>query len=635
MTITQMCLLFGDLLSVFFLVQVLGVTPFIIDHDKANHYIAVLREQSRMVKNDWRQHNYCTFISSFASHFGNERCMVVGSTKERTRLRSRRDQGDYDYLIISDVDIPVETLEYSKDVPCFVHINVNKTNNTQLSNLSVVDGKYLNASLLKYFDDSVFKIVRGIYDVITLPSLTRSDDYIHIKVNREVKPGHNQAHFSGFEYLGKEQEYIQVEADIKAITKQFRGLLVVSDISRDMVSVMSNIFFLLEELRPENIRNSLTFQTFGALIEAGTDETLASLYGGRSEGSCDKESCKIDQITDDPKTEGNSPPGKTKELVTILFDYKSGRDFIPAFPMKGTLPCLADWRSRLMESKPFWPSREAIDRIYESEYYVIAKPAIVNPDVRKDFCIGFNNAEMILSSSFSDGQRLCFLLLKSLQKGYMKAFSERLTSYHWKTAFYYTLETTELEMFASHSGIFIALEKVLNYMVTCLEQRSLRHYFINSNLIAHLLEEEYRQIISAIQAIISDPVKALDVYFSHEKDDGKLIDQIPNDQIEDLRHQEGDSSRKTHAEAVVSLVSRLQAGTGNDSSKFVAAIVDTLAVVVKTEADFDCYAHEFCTDILKIVGDYLNTNFRTAKDRKRKLKEFAPIFELYLSHSFG
>lgn len=95
--------------------------------------------------------------------------MVVGSTTERTRLRSRRDQGDYDYLIISDVAIPVETLEYSKDVPCFVHINVH---NTQLSNLSVVDGKYLNASLLKYFDDSVFKILKGIYDdVFTMPFL--------------------------------------------------------------------------------------------------------------------------------------------------------------------------------------------------------------------------------------------------------------------------------------------------------------------------------------------------------------------------------------------------------------------------------------------------------------------------------
>lgn len=172
-------------------------------------------------------------------------------------------------------------------------------------------------------------------------------------------------------------------------------------------------------------------------------------------------------------------------------------------------------------------------------------------------------------------------------------------------------------------------------MVTCLEQRFLRHYFINSNLIAHLIEEECRQIVSSIQAIISDPLKALDVYFFQEKDDGKLVDQIPNDQIEDLRHQEGDSSRKTHAEAILSLVSRLQIGAGNDSSKFVAAIVDTLAVAVKTEANFDCYANEFCTGILKIIGDYLNTNFRTAEDRKRKLEVFAPILELYLSQSYG
>ncbi|XP_052701163.1 uncharacterized protein LOC128178162 [Crassostrea angulata] len=169
-----------------------------------------------------------------------------------------------------------------------------------------------------------------------MPSLRRSKDYIHIEVNKDVKPGDNQARFSGFEYLDKDQRYIQVEADIKAITKQLKSLFAESDISKDMISVMSNIFFLLEELRPENIQNSLTFQTFGALIEAGTDETLTSLYEGRSKVSCDKESCNNDQITKDPKTEGNSSPGTTKELVTILFDYKSGRDFIPALSDKGS-----------------------------------------------------------------------------------------------------------------------------------------------------------------------------------------------------------------------------------------------------------------------------------------------------------
>lgn len=55
----------------------------------------------------------------------------------------------------------------------------------------MVDGKYLNVSFLKNFDDSVFKILRGIYDVFILLFLIWFDDFIYIKVNKEVKFGYN------------------------------------------------------------------------------------------------------------------------------------------------------------------------------------------------------------------------------------------------------------------------------------------------------------------------------------------------------------------------------------------------------------------------------------------------------------
>lgn len=89
--------------------------------------------------------------------------------------------------------------------------------------------------------------------------------------------------------------------------------------------------------------------------------------------------------------------------MIIFFDYKSGCDFILVFLIKGVLLCLVEWRSRLMELKLFWLSCEVIDWIYESEYYVIVKFVIVNLDVRKDFCIGFNNVEMIFFFMFLDG----------------------------------------------------------------------------------------------------------------------------------------------------------------------------------------------------------------------------------------
>ncbi|XP_061172202.1 uncharacterized protein LOC133181662 [Saccostrea echinata] len=602
------------------IIQIVNRTALLIHQEKAK--LQLLREQSYPVTNDWRQQNYSKYISNFASHFGKERCMLVGSTRERTRLRFTRDEGDYDYLLISDVSIPADALEYHADVSCFVHININKVHH-EFSNDSVVGGKYLNTSLLKDFDKRVFKILRGLYDVLTLPSLTKSHDSIHIKVNKQVKPGYNQMHYAGFEYRDAQLDYIQVEADIEAITRQFRKLLANSDISVDMISVLSNTLSLIEELRPEDITNSLTFQTFGALIKAASGETISSLYKGRPNPIKEKDT---GQTRKDRQISSES-----QKYLAIRYEYKSGRDFIPAFPITGKLTCLDEWRNRLLKSNVFWPSREIINKIYESEFFVIAKPAIVNAEVNKDFCIGFNNAEMILATSFSDGQRLCFLLLKSLLKGFLKPYSERLTTYLWKSAFYHVSETTQRDQFSDTVGIFSVLRNVIEYMVECLEKLYLRHYFIESNLIAHFSEEESFQVITALKSLLSDPERALDVYFSSKKTAEKIIDYISKEQIEDLKYQEGDLSRTTHAESVVSLISHLQAGTGNNSSKFVEAILDTLSVVVKSELNFDCYKHDFCVEILKMIGDYLNTKFRTKEERKASLGGIALVFSLFQS----
>ncbi|XP_062591019.1 uncharacterized protein LOC134252534 [Saccostrea cucullata] len=610
-----------NLPALYLVIQIVNSTAFLIRQDKEK--LQLLREQSFPVTNDWRQQNYSRYISNFASHFGKERCMLVGSTKEGTRLRFTRDEGDYDYLLISDVSIPAEALEYRADVPCFVHINVNKVQ-YNFSNYSIVDGKYLNTFLLKDFDKRVFKILRGLYDVLTLPSLTHSYDSIHIKVNKQVKPGYNQMHYAGFEYRDAHLDYIQVKADIEAITRQFRNLLASSDISEDMLSVLSNTLSLIEELRPEDITNSLTFQTFGALIKAASGETISSLHKG-------KPNTMKERDTNETRKDNKQSPPESQNYLAIQYEYKSGRDFIPAFPIAGKLPCLDEWRNRLLKSSVFWPSQETINKIYESEFFVIAKPAIVNAEVSKDFCIGFNNAEMILASSFSDGQRLCFLLLKSLLKGFLKPYSERLTTYLWKSAFYHVSENTERDEFSNTIGIFSVLRNVTEYMLECLEKLYLRHYFIESNLIAHFSEEESYQIITALKSLLSDPEKAINVYFSSKKTDEKIIDYIAKEQIEDLKHQEGDSSRTTHAESVVSLISHLQAGTGNNSTKFVEAILDTLSVVVKSELNFDCYKHDFCVEILKMVGDYLNTKFRTKEERKASLGGIALIFSLFQS----
>lgn len=80
-----------------------------------------LVEMNKPVLNDERQNKYCHYIKLFLSHFGGERCMVAGSTQELTRLRIRQDEGDYDYLVMSEIIIPVDTLQYRDDLPFCSH----------------------------------------------------------------------------------------------------------------------------------------------------------------------------------------------------------------------------------------------------------------------------------------------------------------------------------------------------------------------------------------------------------------------------------------------------------------------------------------------------------------------------------
>ncbi|XP_071180338.1 uncharacterized protein [Mytilus edulis] len=594
------------------------------------NFYKMLEDQSQQVPNDARQSRYCKYITKFASHFGKEWCMVVGSTAEKTRLRSNMNEGDFDYLIISGVSIPVEALEHREDLPCFVHVRGDKFKHSFTHNL--VNGKYIHSRILKEVDREAFKIMCGLLQVFTMPLVSKGLHYNRVGINRDAKPGMCEEHYVGFQMVGGANEEIYIrkqDTDIRATKKYFQSVMDLSDLSPSMKSLLNNLITVLAEIKPHNKSGTAMYQTFAGLIEAVNSDNavhnVAKLTSFHPKGT---------EANDRHYIEDSSG----KNVFRIKFNYKSSNDFIAAFPLKGKLKCLEEWRVRILTSdKVLWPSAEAVEKICQSEVYVVAKPAIVNPSADIDFCLGFNQAEIILASNLSSEQRLCFLLLKSLQKGYLKHYFSVLTTFHWKTAFYHQCGQIDPALFDRHSTILLALVSVLSYMIECLDKRYLKHYFLDSNLIANITETEANEIKGKIEEIIKTPEAALRLYFDMNKEckNSKQEEEISMKEIEEMKTRMNNPSNEKQTDTIISLMSDLQKATASDDSKLTQAIVDTLYMVIEEETDIPFVRpetpHQQCSlnDLLAQATIYSTTSFSSKNEKKKALKDLKAKFQRY------
>ncbi|XP_071180336.1 uncharacterized protein [Mytilus edulis] len=548
--------------------------------------------------------------------------MVAGSTAEGTRLRSSINEGDFDYLIISGISIPVDALEHREDLPCFVHVRGDKIQHS--FSHSLVDGKYLQSRILKEIDGEAFKIMKGLFQVCTMPFDSKGKHSHDVDFNREAKPGICKDHYVGFQLVDKDADNLymrQLDTDMEATNNYFHSVMDSSDLSPRMKSLLTNILGILAETEPNDDSSTAMGQTFGGLIEAAMSDSAIA----RSTSFQPKRSKQSIEENDRNYIDDSS----SNKVFRVKFNYKSSKDFIAAFPLEGKLKCLKEWRVRILTSdNVLWPSSETVERICQSEVYVVAKPAIVNPYANIDFCLGFNQAELILASSLSSDQTLCVLLLKALQKGYLKHYSSVLTTFHWKTAFYHQCGQIDPALFDRHSTMLIALESVLSYMIECLDKRYLKHYFLESNLIAHITETEANEIRQKIKEIIADREAALQVYFDMNKEceGSKQEEEISLKEIEEIKKRRNDPSNKKPAENIISMLTELQRVETKDS-KLTQAIVDTLYMVIEEETDIpfvrpNTPQEHYSLDNLMAHGSkYLTTNFQSQNEKEKALKE--------------
>ena len=231
-----------------------------------------LVEMNKPVFNGERQNKYCHYITLFLSHFGGERCMLAGSTQELTRLRIPQDEGDYDYLVMSEIIIPVDALEYRDDLPCFVHINGLRLKD-KFPTVALIDDRYLQSSLLSDLRPEAFRHIRDFYHIFTRFGTRRGGDSLHVSLDHRIKPGKTLVWYRDVECHGLGIENTK-HKDPKKILAYFHSEMEKESIDGKDEAIPNLCKFVDVIKQFQNIDNdknkveSSFVQTFGSVIDA-------------------------------------------------------------------------------------------------------------------------------------------------------------------------------------------------------------------------------------------------------------------------------------------------------------------------------------------------------------------------------
>ncbi|CAG2202409.1 unnamed protein product [Mytilus edulis] len=526
-----------------------------------------LEKMAKPVLNDRRQKKYCKYISLFLSHFGQERCMLAGSTKENTRLRRKEDEGDFDYLIISGISIPIECLEYRKNLPCFVYINGSTLKNL-FPGVELIDGKYLPSDLLSDIKPEAFKHSRNIHKIVTQMDSTRGRNTLRVSIDHKIKPGLSLVHYSDPKCPELSMAQNKQKKDTGQIKQNIeRNLQGESPESTkkicNAVNAINSVVDAWEELNKSHDRKKTIFhQVFDPVSSAF--KTSEDLLHQTSPSNPKKSKLHVSgdhlNFSDVSSTSGLSGPINKEEVrgnnvdneVTIQYSYKTSKDFIPVFPLKGKPEYLDMWKKR----KRNWPPTHVVTDIYNSEFFVVAKPALVEPSKDIDFCLACNIGEIKLAKAMTQLQRNVILIIKALQKSSLRDHTEILTTFHWKTVVYWVSEETETRILANRTedNIHGFLQNVLKYMVDCLCNNDLQHYFVPSNLFVGIHLDEIHDIVPKIMDIQKNLMENLHNFDKEQSTDKVHYDIVSRSKIKEFQEMHSDPGDYVIVESVVSLI---------------------------------------------------------------------------------
>ncbi|XP_033750412.1 uncharacterized protein LOC117334725 [Pecten maximus] len=528
---------------------------------------------ARPTQQDQRLENYCRYINMAMSDYGQEHCMVVGSTKEGTRLRTKQEQGDWDFLLMGDLTVPVESLKYRKDLPCFVHINGSFIK--QIDRKDLIDGEFLPATMVKKLNPVFFGRLKGIFDLFYRPQAFKEGGVSRVTMDTDIKPGANTTDFIDWQsdiLIPKTNPRSVPDSGLrKKYTERVKRSEVFQDSSNGVVHIMETIAKSLQYHKTLVNSDSFFHRTFGPLLDA--------LAGNQNFGSVGKKREDDKLLTnvsnaDDADVRGNSPEDqdkryeKTTEVKYVIrgnsnclpvrqlpakpvratYTARSMKDFIPALRLSGPPKYINDWIRRTR----YWPKRQTVDAITKSQFLVVAKPAIKDEHPELDFCLSCNLAEIMLAKEMPPGHMKCLLMIKAFQRSILEEYSQVLTTFHWKTALYWMLESTDPSTYSEKSDdILDVLRNLLDYMRDRLHEGRLLHYFFPSNLFAGLERDVCVEIVKKLEEVYMKPVWNLQVFLVKVNEKGVKVIDVPLDKMMEMKKKIEDEKKRSYVDATL------------------------------------------------------------------------------------
>ncbi|KAK3101978.1 hypothetical protein FSP39_007794 [Pinctada imbricata] len=275
----------------------------------------------------------------------------------------------------------------------------------------------------------------------------------------------------------------------------------------------------------------------------------------------------------------------TGRKVLIRYRSKSSRDFIPSFVLTSTPECINTWCDKPHK----WPPQNVVFNIRRCKYYIVAKPAIKDENIQKDFCLGCNEAEMLLADAWLPIQRKSMLLIKAFVKSVLKKFADHITTFHWKTALYRVSESKDIFMDDSPGNIIKFTQEVIEYMTQSVCERKLQHFFCDSNLFAGLSDDTVAWFTNQLIYLHDNIERCLERFLVESEKKEMKVEEVDESRIQMATKTLLDDSNENEVQGILSFMSGIVDMTDDDDNeKLAEAIIDVFLHVLpylKKETD--------------------------------------------------
>ncbi|KAK3102907.1 hypothetical protein FSP39_014854 [Pinctada imbricata] len=207
-----------------------------------------------------------------------------------------------------------------------------------------------------------------------------------------------------------------------------------------------------------------------------------------------------------------------------------------------------------------------------------AKPAIKDENARKDFCLGCNEAEMLLADAMLPIQRKSMLLIKAFVKSVLKKFADLITTFHWKTALYRVSESKDAlqtSLDDSPDNIIKFTKEVIEYMTQSVCERKLQHFFCDSNLFAGLSDDTVAWFTYKLIYLHDNIESSLERFLIESEKKEMKVEEVDESKIQMATKTLLDDSNEDEVEGIISVMSGIAEMTDDDDDmKLTEAIID-------------------------------------------------------------